>query len=458
MKKSFLIAVFGILMVCGLQLVGCKVEDPNLQTTITSSTSNPSNSGEAVFAFKCNERNCAFECKLDSEEFTACKSPQSYSGLSSYSHTFSVRAVNRLGAKDSTPASYTWSISFDSWTPTSDVGAPGARFLNTIVWTGNEMIVYGGIGSLEPPSPLAVKYNPLTDTWTPASTPDDPDSLCSWWHSAVWSGNEMLVWGGYSYGGGEGGEPCKGGRYNPSTDSWALMSSSNAPSARQFPLAFWTGKEMLILGGGYNDDNTGGKYNPLTDSWAATSTINAPAPSSPGTAAVWTGTYVIVWDFNQTHHKYNPESDVWSLISTVNQPEADLPEAVWTGTEMIVWSSLNAMGESPSGKYNPITDSWTEISSINRPSSRSYDSVVWTGTEMIVWGGQHNFGGALDTGGKYNPLTDSWTATSTVNAPEARAYHTGAFHTAVWTGSEMIVWGGLGYEGEPLTTGGRYKP
>src|SRR5438270_5036421 len=35
------------------------------------------------------------------------------------------------------------------------------------------------------------------------------------------------------------------------------------------------------------------------------------------------------------------------------------------------------------------------------------------------------------------PCTDEWGATSTTNAPSARYYH-----TAVWTGSEMIVWGG----------------
>ena len=37
------------------------------------------------------------------------------------------------------------------------------------------------------------------------------------------------------------------------------------------------------------------------------------------------------------------------------------------------------------------------------------------------------------------PCTDQWTATSTTNAPSARDGH-----TAVWTGSEMIVWGGFG--------------
>ena len=62
---------------------------------------------------------------------------------------------------------------------------------------------------------------------------------------------------------------------------------------------------------------------------------------------------------------------------------------------------------------------------------------MWTGSEMIVWGG-NNDSGFLNTGGRYNPSSDSWTTTSTNNAPDARDGH-----TAVWTGSEMIVWGGL---------------
>src|SRR5207244_6538077 len=57
-----------------------------------------------------------------------------------------------------------------------------------------------------------------------------------------------------------------------------------------------------------------------------------------------------------------------------------------------------------------------------------------------------------NTGGKYNPTTDSWTATNTTNAPTGRYAH-----TAVWTGSEMIVWGG--YHGiNSLNTGGKYNP
>src|SRR5207237_2851242 len=76
---------------------------------------------------------------------------------------------------------------------------------------------------------------------------------------------------------------------------------------------------------------------------------------------------------------------------------------------------------------------------------------VWTGVEMIVWGGDVGFGNFLNTGGRYNPKTDSWMATSLVNVPSERDSH-----TAVWTGREMIVWGGGAYSDS--NTGGRYNP
>ena len=64
------------------------------------------------------------------------------------------------------------------------------------------------------------------------------------------------------------------------------------------------------------------------------------------------------------------------------------------------------------GRYNPSTDSWTATSTTNAPSGRNYHTAVWTGSEMIVWGGLMART-TLNTGGRYNPSTDSWTATST---------------------------------------------
>ena len=80
-------------------------------------------------------------------------------------------------------------------------------------------------------------------------------------------------------------------------------------------------------------------------------------------------------------------------------------------------------------------DTWTPTSTTNAPNARAGHTAVWTGIEMIVWGGGATGPTYLNTGGRYNPSTDSWTATSTTNAPDARMYH-----TAVWTGSQMIVW------------------
>jgi hypothetical protein len=86
--------------------------------------------------------------------------------------------------------------------------------------------------------------------------------------------------------------------------------------------------------------------------------------------------------------------------------------------------------------------------------ARSGHTAVWTGNEMIVWGGHGDFDLLtyyFNTGARYDPSTNSWTATSIVNAPEGR-YH----HTAVWTGNEMIVWGGILYSNSSTNTGGRY--
>jgi hypothetical protein len=58
----------------------------------------------------------------------------------------------------------------------------------------------------------------------------------------------------------------------------------------------------------------------------------------------------------------------------------------------------------------------------------------------------------VNTGGRYNPGTDSWTPTSTTDAPLSREDH-----TAVWTGSQMIVWGGWDGNSRPTDrSGGRY--
>ena len=91
---------------------------------------------------------------------------------------------------------------------------------------------------------------------------------------------------------------------------------------------------------------------------------------------------------------------------------------------MIVWGGSGDSGISNTGgRYNPSTDSWTATSTTNAPDARYYHTAIWSGSEMIVWGGVANGSNFLNTGGRYNPSTDSWTATSTTNAPGALCAH-----------------------------------
>jgi hypothetical protein len=115
----------------------------------------------------------------------------------------------------------------------------------------------------------------IDDTWVATSTTNAPTARSA---PAVWTGSEMIVWGGYD---GSSNGSNTGGRYNPSTDSWTATSTTNAPAARITLTAVWTGTEMIVWGGhdGINGLNTGGRYNPGTDSWTATSITNAPVRS-----------------------------------------------------------------------------------------------------------------------------------------------------------------------------------
>jgi Dockerin type I domain len=118
---------------------------------------------------------------------------------------------------------------------------------------------------------------------------------------------------------------------------------------------------------------------------------------------------------------------------------------------MIAWGGVGTSGPlNTGGRYDPVAGTWTVTGITSAPEARDSHTAVWTGTEMIAWGGFGTTSGYLSTGGRYIPSTDTWTATSTINAPDERDNH-----TAVWTGSEMIVWGGANGSGV-LNTGGRY--
>ena len=340
-----------------------------------------------------------------------------------------------------------------SWTATSTLNAPEARRYHTSIWTGSEMIVWGGLND---PFPLdsGGRYNPATDSWTATNTIHAPEAR--WEHTAVWTGSEMIVWGGFNSNSNE----HSGGIYNPAANTWRPMSLIGAPFDDVYVASVWTGSEMIIWGGDPYPQ-AGGKYNPGTDKWTLTSPVNAPEGRNFHTG-VWTGSEMIVWggasdggSVLNTGGRYNPSTNTWTNTSVTNAPEGRIDHtAVWTGSEMIVWGGAydGVHCLNTGGRYDPATDNWTSSSIANAPEARQYQAAVWTGTEMIVWGGLNDYTGPyIGSGGRYNPLTDGWTATSGTNAPSARTFHTG-----VWTGTEMVIWGGQNQDGN-LNSGSRYS-
>ena len=129
------------------------------------------------------------------------------------------------------------------WVPGAVSNSPPARFSHTAVWTGSEMIVWGGYSDIAP-SNDGGRYNPVANSWTALPTTGAPAGR--YYHTAVWTGSEMIVWGGR-------GDTSRyfndGGRFSPAANSWTTVPTNGAPAARYGHTAVWTGSEMIAWGG-----------------------------------------------------------------------------------------------------------------------------------------------------------------------------------------------------------------
>jgi N-acetylneuraminic acid mutarotase len=331
----------------------------------------------------------------------------------------------------------------DVWARLTPSDVPTPRSSSCTAWTGDEVLVWGGIDSLNNHLNDGSRYCPSTQSWTAITSTAAPSVRGN--HEAVWTGTEMLVWGG------DDGSafPRTGGRYDPFLNRWGSISMNGAPLGRRFHTVVWTGTEMIVWGGedGTNYFGDGAAYDPATDTWRPLPSQGAPSPRIFHTS-VWTGTEMIVWGgydgLNRVNNgaRYNPVSDTWVTMADLSsgvlpRPERSRHGAVWTGTEMIIWGGVGQFSlENDGARYDPVMNSWTAISGLGAPTMRYFHTAAWTGTEMIVWGGLDTQ--LISTGGKYNPSTDSWTSMSTVGVPLPRWWP-----AVVWTGNELMVWGGF---------------
>jgi N-acetylneuraminic acid mutarotase len=150
----------------------------------------------------------------------------------------------------------------DTWSALSQTDAPSGRLFHTASWTGTEMVVFGGGVLGQGKAGLATshaKYNPTTSTWTALSATNAPAVRSA--HSMVWTGHEAIIFGGYDA------EKVlvDGARYDPATDTWTPLPTTDVPIARNTHTATWTGQEMIIWGGSNivsGDLKSGARYRP----------------------------------------------------------------------------------------------------------------------------------------------------------------------------------------------------
>lgn len=343
------------------------------------------------------------------------------------------------------------------------------------VWTGSAMAVFRVAYSADDPLEGAL-FDPETDAWAEISRGSGcPPNLTS--YTVVWTGQEILVWGtvsdGYaSY--------TAGGRYNPATDSWFPMSQQGAPTPRLDHQAVWTGGEMIVFGGREPDQSnftytfvTGGRYNPATDTWTATPVQPATPEAHSRFSCIWTGSEMIVWggddgqyDYLSTGGRYDPKADLWSALSTSSAPEARAGQtAVWTGEDMIVWGGINR-GPSESGsevmlrtgaRYSPDRDEWTPLPTDGWcPSGRTDHVAVWTGSAMLIWSGldwSTGYNVRRRDGGMYDPMVNTW---SNLPLGSVSTSILGAYE--VWTGAEWVLWGGGYFWDQRSNAGAIFDP
>ena len=224
---------------------------------------------------------------------------------------------------------YRLNPSAPSWTQSVLNTVPGfvSRIDYSAVWTGTEMIIFGGVNGLTALND-GVKYNPTTDKWTAiANSP-----VHRFGHSAIMNGNEMIVFGGDSVSSSTG---CTGPgfssnqiwKYNIVSNTWTgpIAVTGTVPSPRRDHVAVNAGSQMLVYGGSRTFDGT------------CSSSVN----------------------YLGETYSFDFATNVWTQKSST-QPYQSVV-GVWDGAKLFTWCTtvIGGIGYNVGQQFDPVGNSWT---------------------------------------------------------------------------------------------------
>lgn len=285
------------------------------------------------------------------------------------------------------------------------------------------MVTLTGAGGA---SPWAEAASSLAGTWR--LLPAAPVTKAPQVQVAVWTGKQMIIHGDY---------PSATMAYRPSTGRWAKLRTGPKPlNLEATDVAVWTGSRMLVMG------LTNGSFNPVTNTWRPIARLILPDEAA---VTAWTGHQAIIWggvccdDISNNGEAYNPATNHWRMLPAAPLQPRRSAAGAWTGKELLV--AGGAAGEHKSYRdgaaYNPATNRWRKIAPM--PASRTGAAGVWDGTELLVIGGWVGSGSSARLARAalaYKPATNRWRWLASM------AYPRDAF-AAVWTGHQVLVWGGF---------------
>jgi hypothetical protein len=106
----------------------------------------------------------------------------------------------------------------------------------------------------------------------------------------------------------------------------------DVPPARSNPRAYWSGSELVVIGGTTTDTTStplaGFRYSPRTGGFAPLPTNNAPVfPSGAGStdlsawSSTWTGDALLVWNsVSRFGRRADPRGTTWTALSNQDAP------------------------------------------------------------------------------------------------------------------------------------------
>jgi len=263
----------------------------------------------------------------------------------------------------------------DDWTrmPKAPFGAIGAS-----VWTGEEAIflntgsIYKQPGTVR--SVRGVAFDPDHESWR--GLPRAPLRIKG--SEALWTGAEVIVWGG---GGRWSPAAGNGVAYDPASDEWRKI--ARAPISLDNVSLTWTGTEMIAFGSRLDFRNRastrvaiGAAYDPATDRWRRIADSKL-SPQADTTARA--DGRVLAYDYSPEYQLYDPARDAWS-------PKRPMPLrfAECYPDSVAIPDGVIASFCGQVAVYDSATRRWSKVTGgITRRKLRGYQDVNFWGQASI---------------------------------------------------------------------------